>query len=260
MLAAAIAGCAQGGGENKYTRFPSGVKNRPRVDASAAEMYVTARDIEPEWGPGLSELNFFDELETRAEVVNDDALHACLLLGTGVSLPTYDERVAVAQRLGWLRRQPARPPREAATIGEVSRIIVRMMGDKGRVTPARANERLQQMGLLPAGTKHYQGLTGAQMVSLLGQVEEAMGPAALASVRKSARENWYAQAAVDDGDSGAPVAAAVAPVESPAPAPTQPTPQPVAAVPPDAAPAPSPEPAPAASPWRKGTPLRKPGN
>lgn len=254
VFSAVAPGCA---GKDGYAKFPSGVKNRPKVEASAAEMYVTAEALEPEWGPGQSELNFFDELVTREEVVNDDALHACMLLGTGVSLPTYDERVAVARRLGWLQRKPARPPREAATVGEVSRIIVRMMGDKKRVTPARATERLQQMGLLPSDIHHYQGLTGAQLVSLLGQVEEALGPADLAAIRRSARENWYAQAIVDDGEGDVETAAAEAPapVEEP---PAAPDPAPLAA---------TPAPAPAASPqaeqpstWRKGQPLRKPGN
>lgn len=256
----APSGCANKSGESQYTRFPSGVKNRPRVETSAAEMHVTARDIEPSWGPGVSELNFFDELETRGEVVNDDALHACLLLGTGVSLPDYDDRVGVAQRLGWLRRKPARPPREAATIGEVSRIMVRMMGDKRRVTPARATERLQQMGLLPGDVKHYQGLNGAQMVSLLGQVEEAMGPADFAAVRASARDNWYSQAVVDDGDGDEsnPVDTAAA-QPSAAPSPAESSVQGMSSTNTGTtgdAPA---EPAPSNN-WRKGSPLRKPGN
>lgn len=256
MLAAAPMGCAGKDGQTRYTRFPSGVKNRPRVETSAAEMYVTAAALEPEWGPGQSELNFFDELVTRDEVVNDDALHACLLLGTGVSLPTYDERVTVAQRLGWLRRKPARPPREAATVGEVSRIIVRMMGDKKRVTPARATERLTAMGLLPPAIHHYHGLSGAQLVSLLGQVEEALGPADLAAVRLSARENWYAQAAVDDGDGdAAPEPAA----ERPVAVELQPTPAPAAPKPRQDSPAPTSE-STEPSQWRKGVPLRRPGN
>jgi hypothetical protein len=255
-------GCAGKGGQSKYTRFPSGVKNRPKVEASAAEMYVTAAALEPEFGPGQSELNFFDELVMRDEVVNDDALHACMLLGTGVSLPTYDERVVVAQRLGWLRRKPARPPREAATVGEVSRIIVRMMGDKKRVTPARATERLVSMGLLPPEIHHYQGLSGAQLVSLLGQVEEALGPADLAAIRRSARENWYAQAVVDDGDGDvAPEAAAELPVvvePKPEPSPEA-APADAAAQPQPDSPAPPPE-STEPSPWRKGVPLRRPGN
>lgn len=261
-LAAVTAGCTGKGDKGQYTRYPSGVKNRPRVDVSAAQLYVTAADLEPEWGPGQSELNFFDELVTREEVVNDDALHACLLLGTGVSLPTYDERVAVAQRLGWLRRQPARPPLEAATVGEVSRIIVRMMGDKKRVTPARATERLITLGLLPPQIHHYQGLTGAQLVSVLGQVEEALGPADLAAMRRSARENWYAQVPVDDGDneptrdptSDMPVVVeATLPEPVPPAAPVMATPKPEAVSP---TPAASPE---APSQWRKGVPLRRPG-
>lgn len=260
MVCVAPGGC-RSGGDSQYTRFPSGIKNRPKVAESAAEMYVTAEAIEPEWGPGLSELNFFDELATRDEVVNDDALHACMLLGTGVSLPSYDDRVAVAKRLGWLQRKPARPPREAATVGEVSRIMVRMMGDKRRVTPARATERLQTMGLLPPESRHYQGLTGAQMVSLLGQLEEALGPADLAGIRRSARENWYQQAIVDDGDSDeAPVQTAAVeeapyPVQAEETAKAAPEARPQEPAPPAAAPEPTVE-----SPWRKGTPLRKPGN
>lgn len=257
MLAAIPPGCA---GKDGYAKFPSGVKNRPKVETSAAEMYVTAAALEPEWGPGQSELNFFDELVTRDEVVNDDALHACMLLGTGVSLPTYDERVAVARRLGWLQRKPARPPREAATVGEVSRIIVRIMGDKKRVTPARATERLQQMGLLPADIRHYQGLTGSQLVSLLGQVEEALGPADLAAIRRSARENWYAQAVVDDGEGDVEAAAAAGelPVTTEEPSPAAPEPAPVASAPAPVQPAATPAQQP--SPWRKGQPLRRPGN
>ncbi len=253
----------------RYTRFPSGVKNRPKVETSAAEMFVTAEAIAPDAGPGQSELNFFDELESRPEVVNDDALHACMLLGTGVSLPDYDDRVTVAQRLGWLRRKPARPPREAATIGEVSRIMVRMMGDKQRLPPAKATQRLQTMGLLPPEARHYQGLTGAQMVSLLGQVEEALGPADLAAIRKGVRANWYEQAVVDDSDGGtatdgvatadsSPGQPAAKPPAAAAARATDPSSAPPPVVTPVAEPIEQPQPV-APSPWRRGTPLRKPG-
>ena len=285
LIPLVLAGCANSQKDSRYTKFPSGVKNRPTVNMSAAEMHVTSAAIEPVGGPGLSELNFFDELATRDEVVNDDALHACLLLGTGVSLPTYDDRVAVAKRLAWIKpRWPARPPREAATLGEVSRILVRMMGDKRKVSPARATERLQTMGLLPQETRHYQGLTGAQLITLLGQVEEALGPADLATIRKSARDNWYQQAVVDDSDGDEPaLAASPAPAQ---PAPTQPAPvaqsaptaqaqpqqpaaeqprvvrKPVVAPDPETsrpAAEPASKPGQPASPWRRGTPLRKPG-
>lgn len=255
IAATATSACSERYKDTRYTRWPSGVRERPLVEQSAAELFVTVDDVARPGGAAASELNFFDELETREEVVNDDALHAVMLLGTGVTMPSYDERVTIARRLGWLRPlRPARPPREAATTGEISRMIVRMMGDKKPLTPAKATQRLQTMGLLPGECKHYQGMTGAQFVSLLGQVEEALGPAALAAIRAEAHANWNTQVAVDDSDiesasDGAP--------SQPAPAAAAPPPQP-----PRAEPAPRPAPQPAAkpeapSPWIRGTPLRR---
>lgn len=266
LLAAAVAvlaGCSDRYKDTRYTRFASGVKERPIVAESAAEMFVTVDDVARPGGAASSELNFFDELETREEVVNDDAVHAIILLGTGVTMPSYDERVTIGRRLGWLRvLRPGRPPREAATTGEISRMIVRMMGDRRPLTPAKATQRLQSLGLLPADIKHYQGMTGAQFVSLLGQVEEALGPAALASIRTEAHANWNTQVAVDDSEADHERAELVRTPE-PAPQPNRPAvePEPVPAV---SAAEPAPVEAPAAaqpptpSPWIKGTPLRRP--
>ncbi|MBX3404776.1 MAG: hypothetical protein KF699_15305 [Phycisphaeraceae bacterium] len=247
-----LAGCADRYKDTRYTRWPSGVRERPIVEQSAAELFVTVDDVARPGGAAASELNFFDELETREEVVNDDALHAILLLGTGVTMPGYDERVTIARRLGWLRPlRPGRPPREAATTGEISRMIVRMMGDRKPLTPAKAAQRLQSLGLLPPESTHYQGMTGAQFVSLLGQVEEALGPAALAAIRAEAHANWNTQVAVDDSD-----------IESASePAPRQSAP--VASAPPTSPPAATQPPPPAEttespSPWIRGTPLRRP--
>jgi hypothetical protein len=126
------------------------------------------------------------------------------------------------------------------------------MGDKKPLTPAKATQRLQSLGLLPPEIAHYQGMTGAQFVSLLGQVEEALGPAALAAIRAEAHANWNAQVAVDDSDTD--TAAEPAPRQSTS----------VASVPPPPAePSPAPPPQPAAtpdspSPWIRGTPLRRP--
>lgn len=261
---ALAAGCSERYKDTRYTRFASGVKERPIVAESAAEMFVTVDDVARPGGAASSELNFFDELETREEVVNDDAVHAIILLGTGVTMPSYDERVTIGRRLGWLRvLRPGRPPREAATTGEISRMIVRMMGDKRPLTPAKATQRLQSLGLLPAEIKHYQGMTGAQFVSLLGQVEEALGPAAVAAIRTEAHANWNTQVAVDDSESEgerAEIAREPEPAPTPArPAAIDPTPEPAvsatdpAPVEPPAAAQPAPP-----SPWIKGTPLRRP--
>lgn len=267
MLAAAVAvaaGCSDRYKDTRYTRFASGVKERPLVAESAAEMFVTVDDVARPGGAASSELNFFDELETREEVVNDDAVHAIILLGTGVTMPSYDERVTIGRRLGWLRvLRPGRPPREAATTGEISRMIVRMMGDKRPLTPAKATQRLQSLGLLPAEIKHYQGMTGAQFVSLLGQVEEALGPAAVAAIRTQAHANWNTQVAVDDSESDSAreeVARTPEPAQAPVrPAPIEPAPAPAASVaePSPAEPPAATEPA-TPSPWIKGTPLRRP--
>lgn len=159
-----LSGCESGG--------------RPLVGSSAvmATARVTPGGVEA--GDLGSELDFFDALSQRTLVCHDDVIHAALLLGNGASAPTYVERIALANRLGYLERGFEAPPLEAATVGEVAQVMRRVMQrETGAAAPLNQQQSILWMashGLLPAGARPYQGLTGPQLLTILGAVREAM--------------------------------------------------------------------------------------
>jgi hypothetical protein len=245
------------------------------------------------WGPGaaVQQLEFYDEVETRDVVAHDDVLHAALLFGRGSSAPTFAQRAALAREQGWVDRSFNRSAHEAATVGEVSQIMARVMGLDGS-SPQAAVAALGETGVLPEGLTAHQGISGRQFLAVLGRSydwlqrdEAAAGHRPLAARPPAVDLEAQATARADERPAAPPAAAQAAPVLTPramaeplpevpkqAPAPAlAPAAPPVAAKDPPPSPAPSapppaPAPAPAAEepaaaptprPWVGGKPLGK---
>jgi hypothetical protein len=166
-LGAAIigpAGCTSSTQSSQRGDVPDTVANRPLVGRTAVEAAMADGD---------APLSFFDDLEMRPLASQDDAIHACLLLGTGASAPTYEERLAMAAKLGYVPKTYARPARQAVTMGEVSTMAINLLEDRN-LDQAAALNKLVQRGIAPPSAKANQGLTGAQLVSIAGGLRDAM--------------------------------------------------------------------------------------
>lgn len=140
---------------------------RPTLETTAAERV----SVEP--GGTLA---FFDELETRPVIGRDDVLMATLLLGTGASPTTPSDRVASAKKLGYVPAEYAFPPRQAATAGDVAQVLGVILDGPGAAgkTPEEALKALVSRGLAPAALRPNQGLTGAQLVSIIGAARDQL--------------------------------------------------------------------------------------
>lgn len=119
-------------------------------------------------------LAFFDDLETRPLASHDDAIHSCLLLGVGQSAESYEQRVGAARQLGYVSPNFDRPGNEASTIGEVSQMLLGVLEGQRPENKEVALQRLVRRGIAPATARVNQGLTGAQLVSLVGGIRDAM--------------------------------------------------------------------------------------
>lgn len=153
-------------GNSAVSAKPDTSASRPMVRASAAENVVgqTAQ----------SQLNFFDDLELRPLAAQDDAVHAVLLLGTGQSGENYEHRVLLAKKLGYLPATFNRPGRQAVTVGEVAVMLSAVAEPKAARTSEAAVDWLVKSGVLAQRLPAYQGLTGAQLVSLVGQMQDKL--------------------------------------------------------------------------------------
>lgn len=175
---------------------------RPILPISSAERFASVLpdpsnpDVQSVLaGVGASQLEFFDDLERQTLVCHDDALHACLLLGAGINATSFQQRTEMAARLGWIAPSFDRPGREAATLGEVCRMLARMMGKPESITQdeslafvsglrvlppevstSSAAGSASSGGVLPSQLKPYQGLTGSQLMTILGSVHDAIAP------------------------------------------------------------------------------------
>lgn len=204
-----LAGCETTGG--------GPIGGRPVIATSAVEASAD----------GASALDFFDSLEGKPLVCHDEVIHGALLLAMGTSAESYEGRVGLARKMGYIDSRFDRPAREAATIGEVSKVLVRVTdgprsaGVGAGLTQDAAIQRLAARGWLPANAKAFQGLSGAQFLTLLSGATEAMAG------HRPAEPESTPPARVDDqsGDarvpapSQAPVTPEVAAAETPAEAP-----------------------------------------
>lgn len=173
-LALGLGGCGTGGGAAGGSR-----SLRPLVEASA----VDVAQAQPVAGTSAN-LDFFDTLESRRLVCHDDVLHAALLVGNGHSEPTPTARLALARRVGYVAPDFNRPPLEAATAGELARLALRLTEGESaaRTNQEQALMRLASRGMVPMSVKPYQGVTGAQLISVMSGVRGEIGNRPMARV------------------------------------------------------------------------------
>jgi len=223
---------------------------RPMLESSVVEGESGA-PADLAVGGAAADLEFFDRLSVQKLVCHDDAVHAGLLLVGGPSAPEYAGRVARAERLAIIDPGFDRPSHEAVTIGDVSKMLVRIV-DGPRVgdglSQERAVSRLVTRGWLPAQAKAYQGLTGAQFVTLIGTAREerVRNPKVAGAGATSDEVAAIGRRAAQARPEPLPVAAIGAPTPPTLPTlPTPPTPpRPVAEVAKVVPPPTKPEPAP----------------
>jgi hypothetical protein len=171
LCACASDGGAGGSGAATMGTFGELFTGRPRVSMSVAESFP---------GSGVEQLDFFDALEKRDLVSYDDALHASLLLFAGQSGQTYVQRAGRAKQMGLLDEKFDRPPREAITVGELSLILAAGLHRPDTGSEYRAVEDLKGLGILPDFTDENTGVSGAQLLTILGHAEDAMAMGAAA--------------------------------------------------------------------------------
>jgi hypothetical protein len=191
----AMAGLAGGlGGCSSTAHETMMVGNRPLVGQTAVE-------ASPAGDAGG--LGFFDELEGKPLASQDDAIHAMLLLGTGTSGGTYEQRVGMAKALGYVDKGYNQPARQAVTIGEVASMATRILEGKTPATQDDAMARLVHREIAPGSARANQGLTGAQLVSMAGGVRDAMSLEGVQRV--PAPTMWEVMAQVENPPTPAPV-------------------------------------------------------
>ncbi len=186
------------------------VGNRPLVGQTAVE----ASPVGDAGG-----LGFFDELESKQLASQDDAIHAMLLLGTGTSGGTYEQRVAMAKTLGYVEKGYHQPARQAVTMGEVASMATRILEGKTPATQDDAMARLVHREIAPSSARANQGLTGAQLVSMAGGVRDAMSLEGVQRVPVPTMWEVMAQVENPPAVAGAPVANVLVVAETAKPAP-----------------------------------------
>jgi hypothetical protein len=146
----------------------SGGCERSRVDDSAVERFPRS----------AQELDFIDALMGQVVVTNGDALHGLIAFADGTDLAaTYEGRVEVAKRKGWLPQGWDRPADESAQVGWMAVAGCRILGIKGGLTmrltgptPRYATKELVFMDVIPLRTEN-QALSGKEFVDYLNRLE-----------------------------------------------------------------------------------------
>ncbi|MSR28835.1 MAG: hypothetical protein EXS03_04565 [Phycisphaerales bacterium] len=145
--------------------------------ASCERATVTTSAIQEHPAPH-EELEFFESLESKSVVSNDDALHALFLI-TDVEdhWGSYGARVTEAKRRDWLPRDFDEPANESAQVGWVARIACMAAGVRGGFTmmilgpvPRYAVRELANAQIL-VGKRENQGLTGSEFVDFLTRLD-----------------------------------------------------------------------------------------
>ncbi len=186
-IARALPALLLGGAATGLSGCGSAPEARPVVPTTAAQLFGS----DPAY-----ELDFYDRLDRLPVVSYDDAIHSVLLLN-GQSAFSYPQRVALAKQRGLLEDNFNRPPREAVTIGEVAVMIERVITDRVDQSYGGATSRLATRGILPDSARPTQGLTGSQMLAVLGATED------------------FLLARGEEAEDQAPVASANATIETP---------------------------------------------
>ena len=124
------------------------------------------------------ELAFFETLETKPVVSNDDALHAFFLI-TDVEdhWGSYAARVAEAKRRDWLNPRFDEPANESAEVGWIARIACMTSGIRGGFTmmilgpvPRYAVRELGNQEIL-IGKREQQSFTGLEFTDFLSRLD-----------------------------------------------------------------------------------------
>jgi hypothetical protein len=146
-----------------------GLTERTTVEQSAVVQWPTDNDS----------LDYWDTLESQAVTTNDDALHGLLLLVQESPPPAdWNERLAAAQRRGWLRTGTSLQPTESAQIGMIAVCICHILDVQGGLSmriagkiPRYSTRELVHMGLLPGITEN-EALTGSEFLALIAATEQ----------------------------------------------------------------------------------------
>lgn len=135
-------------------------------------------------------LDFWHELAGRPAISNDEGLHGVLVLMAGQDpTTTYEDRLALLRREGWIPQNFDEPPDMAMQRGTLAKAVAEAIGVKGgvmyRVTGARryADRELVAINLMPPGTE-LQAVSGSDF---LGIITRAQGYAMLKGVKVGSR-------------------------------------------------------------------------
>jgi hypothetical protein len=131
--------------------------------------------------PPAGQIAFWHALNDVPLATNDDAFHALLLyFDTKDDSADYAGRVRALKSRRWLAGDFNEPADAAVTRGTVAAALARALDFKGGVTmhllgggpsPRYALRELQYRGLLPDSSPN-QGFTGAELVGVIGKVED----------------------------------------------------------------------------------------
>jgi hypothetical protein len=146
---------------------PLAACERSRVEDSAVERFPR----------GTQELDFLETLSRQVVVTNGDALHGLIGFADGADLSsTYEGRVEIAKRRGWLPGGWDRPAEESAQVGWMAVAGCRILGIRGGLTmrltgptPRYATKELVFMDVLPLRTEN-QALSGQEFVDYLNRL------------------------------------------------------------------------------------------
>lgn len=127
-----------------------------------------------------AEANFWDQLETRSAVTNDEGLHGLLLSADGEDRQGgYDARVNEAKRRGWLPRSFNEPGNMAMQRGTLAVAVCKIAKIKGgaimRVvgpTQRYATRELVYVGIMQFNSTDLMSFSGLEYVAVLGRMQD----------------------------------------------------------------------------------------
>lgn len=124
------------------------------------------------------EMDFWDGLAEQRVVTNHDALHALVLSFTKSNPASYEERLDLAHKRGWIKAEDIPPANESARVGWIAKAVCLECDIKGGLTMRLlgAHERyavneLNSLGWLPNMSRN-QAISGLQLVALLSNAED----------------------------------------------------------------------------------------
>lgn len=128
------------------------------------------------------DLEYFEQLERKAAVSQDDLLTGLMIVATSSIGRDYSARVAEAKRLGWIEAGFDRPARRGLLAQELAPVAARAAKLPG-IGPATgeasdwraAQAELERRGWLPTGISPEAVVTGPQLLAVLMRVSDALG-------------------------------------------------------------------------------------